>query len=150
MVNIYEEYQQACRVLREENTVLLRAFTNWIRKKGLLEKTVKRYFENIDFYMNEFFLYKEVKYASSGVQEAVYFLGYWFICKALWASQSSIRTYSASLKKFYQFIFERGSIGRDALDDLKAQINKELPECLETLSRYDDPSIEDPYKIWDF
>jgi len=149
MVDSYEEYEQAYRVLREENAVLLEDFADWIRKKGLSENTVKRHFENIEFYVNEFLLYEEAKPPSSGVQEAGCFLGYWFIRKALWASQTSIRSYSASLKKFYQFMFERGLIEREALDDLKAQIKEKLPEWLDTLRRYDDPSIEDPWEIWD-
>jgi len=149
MVDRYEEYEQACRVLREENAVLLEDFADWLRKKGLSEKTIKRHFENIEFFVNEFLLYEEAKPASCGVQEVGYFLGYWFIRKAMWASQTSIRSYSGSLKKFYQFMFGRGLIEHEALDGLKAQIKKELPEWLETLRRYDDPSIEDPWEIWD-
>jgi len=150
MADSYEEYEQARRVLREENAVLLEDFAEWLRKKGLSEKTIKGHYENIDFYVNEFLLYEEAKPASDGVHEAGYFLGYWFIRKALWASQTSIRSYSASLKKFYQFMFERDLISRETLDDLKAQIKEELPEWLETLRRYDDPSIDDPEEIWGF
>ncbi len=101
MVDSYREYEQACRVLREENAVLLKDFTDWIRNKGLSEKTVKRHFENIDFYVNKFLLYEEAKPASSGVEEVGYFLGYWFIRKALWASQTSIRSYTENLRKLY-------------------------------------------------
>ena len=150
MVDSYEEYEEACRVLRDENALLLNDFTDWLRKRGLSEKTIKVHYENIDFYVNEFLLYEEAKSPASGVHEAGYFLGYWFIRKALWASQTSIRSYSASLKKFYQFMFERDLIEREALDELKAQIKEELPEWLETLRRYDDPSIDDPAEIWGF
>lgn len=148
MVDRYEEYERACRVLRDENAVLIADFADWLCKKGLSEKTIKGHCENIDFYVNEFLLYEEAKSAASGVHEAGYFLGYWFIRKALWASQTSIRSYSASLKKFYQFMFERDLVEREAFDDLKAQIKEELPEWLKTLRRYDDLSIEESEEIW--
>lgn len=73
------------------------------------------------------------------------FLGYWFIKKAMWASQSSIKGNAASLRKFYTFMYEKGLIDKDALADLKETIKEGLPEWLATLERYDDPSIED---VW--
>ena len=100
--------------------------------------------------MNEFLLYEEANPAATGVYEARWFLGYWFIRKAMWASPSSIRSNAASLKKFYHFMFERDQIDQEALDHLKAQIKEGLPEWLETVRRYDDPSIEDPGDIWGF
>ena len=76
------------------------------------------------------------------------FLGYWFIRKAMWASEASIRGNAASLKKFYKFLHEQGMVSEEDLDFLKETIKEEMPEWLATLSRYDDPSITDMREVW--
>jgi site-specific recombinase XerD len=76
------------------------------------------------------------------------FLGYWFIKKAMWASKASIKSNAASLKKFYTYLYERGSIEKEDLASLKETIKEEMPEWIATLERYDDPSITDMGEVW--
>jgi hypothetical protein len=135
MTDDYEKYERACQAIRNDNAALLEAFAGWLRAKGLSEATIRRHCDNIDFYVNEFLLYEEATPAAAGVFEAGWFLGFWFIRKAMWASQTSI---------------ERDQIDREALDELKTRMKEDLPEWLETMRRYDDPSIEDPADIWGF
>ena len=150
MTNDYEKYERACQAIRNDNAALLEAFAGWLRAKGLSEATVRKHSDNVDFYVNDFLLYEEAIPAEDGVDGVGEFLGYWFIRKAMWASPSSIRSNAASLKKFYQFMLGQNQIDREALDELKAQIKEGMPEWLETVKRYDDPSIEDPADIWGF
>ncbi|MCH8311198.1 MAG: recombinase [Chloroflexi bacterium] len=147
MTDEYEQYERAGQAIREENASLLEDFSSWLRAKRLSDTTVKRHGDNIDFYINEFLLYEDATPPAKGVDEVGMFLGYWFIQKAMWASQSSMRSYAASLRKFYQFMVERGSVDQEALNELKARIKEDMPEWLETLRRYDDPSIKDPFDI---
>ena len=76
------------------------------------------------------------------------YFGYWFIKKAMWASASSMKSNAASLKKFYSFLHEQGLISKEALADLKETIKENMSEWLATLSRYDDPDIEDMEEVW--
>lgn len=144
MTDKYEQYERACEAIREENAALLEEFSEWLSAKGLSDGTVKKHLENMDFYVNEFLLYEDAKPAAEGIDEVGMFLGYWFIKKAMWATETAVRSNSISLKKFYQFMSEKGKVDREAVEDLKAQIREDLPEWLGTLRRYDDPSIEDP------
>ena len=148
MTDEYEKYERACHAVREENASLMEEFASWLRTKGLSATTVERHCNNIDFYVNEFLLYEDATPPAKGVNEVGMFLGYWFIRKAMWASQSSIRSNAASLKKFYQFMVEQGRVDQNALDELKARIKEDMSEWLETLRRYDDPSNKDPFDIW--
>ena len=111
-----------------------------------IKKTIDNHLFNIDFYLNNYLLYQddtdEKKY---GVDAVDMFLGYLFIKKAMWATQSSIKNYAAGFKKFYTFLYEKSLIDKDDLDDLKETIKEGMPEWLATLKRYDDPSVED---IW--
>ena len=62
----------------------------------------------------------------------------------MWASQTSIKSNAASLKKFYVFLFEKGLIKKEDLNELEETIKDEMPEWLAELKQYDDESdIED-------
>ncbi|MCZ6805112.1 MAG: recombinase [Proteobacteria bacterium] len=129
----YEEYERKCSSIREENLTLLDSFESWIRSKGLAEATAKKHRWNIDFYINEFLLYETPKHASEGVDEVGMFLGYWFIRKAMWANEASVKANATSLKKFYNFMFERGKVNPEAVKDMNERIKEDLPEWVATM-----------------
>jgi len=148
MLNDYEQYEIECERIRQSNAELLDEFENWLRKSGLSDNTVRKHIENIDFYINEFLLYEDAVEPQDGIDSVSMFLGYWFIRKAMWSSESSIKSNAASLKKFYAFLHERGAVSKDDLDSLKETIKEEMPDWLATLARYDDPSITDMGEVW--
>ena len=141
----YEEYENKCKKIRKANKQLLGEFELSLKSSGLSENTINNHVSNIDFYVNEYLLYEDAIEVKDGVDAVGMFLGYWFIKKAMWASQSSIKNNATSLKKFYSFLYEKGLIEKDDLDDLKETIKEGMPEWLATLDRYDDPSVED---VW--
>jgi site-specific recombinase XerD len=141
----YDKYEEDCENIKKANEQLLNGFDAWLKLSGLSEKTINNHVSNIDFYINEFLLYDDATEAKDGAQDVGMFLGYWFIRKAMWANRSSIKGNAASLKKFYTFLEEKGLTDKEDLIDLKQTIKDDMPEWLETLERYDDPSIED---VW--
>lgn len=148
MGNIEREYEEACERIRATNDALLSDFDHWLTTKGLSDKTVREHAQNIELYVNHYLLYEDAIEAAEGAHHVSMFLGYWFIRKALWASEASIRSNAASLKKFYAFMLERGLISYEDLVGLRETINECLPDWTATMSRYDDPSITDPEDIW--
>jgi site-specific recombinase XerD len=143
----YEKYERDCEKIRKANEKLLDEFEAWLKAAGLSKKTINKHVGNLDFYLNEFLLYDEATEAKDGAGDVGMFLGYWFIRKAMWASQSSIRSNTTSLKKFYTFMHEKGLIKKEELTDLKQRIKEEMPEWLATLQRYDDPSVENVWLV---
>lgn len=141
----YEEYENDCKKVRKFNKKLLTEFEISLKSSGLSKNTIDNHVSNIDFFVNEYLLYEEVIEAKDGASAVGMFLGYWFIKKAMWASQSSIKGNAASLKKFYAFLYEKEIIEKEDLDDLKETIKQGMPEWLATLNRYDDLSVEDWY-----
>ncbi len=144
----YAQYEKDCVRIRTENQELLDEFGNWLQKTNLTEKTIGKHIDNVDFYINEFLLYEDATDAKDGALEIGFFLGYWFIKKAMWASKASIKSNAASLKKFYTFLHKRGDIKKEDLDSLKETIKEEMPEWIATVGRYDDPSITDMGEVW--
>ena len=141
----YEKYENACKKIRKFNKKLLGEFELSLKSSGLSQNTINNHVSNIDFYVNEYLLYEDAIEAKDGVDAIDMFLGYWFIKKAMWASQSSIKGNATSLKKFYTFLYEKGVIEKEDLNNLKETIKEGMPEWLATLDRYDDPSVED---VW--
>ena len=133
----YEKYEAACKKIRRANQKILTDFENWLESSGLSQKTIKNHLVNIDFYINEYLLYEDAVEAKDGADSVSDFLGYWFIKKAMWASQSSIKANASSLKKFYTFLLEKGLIELDDLQELKETIKEEMTEWLETLEQWD-------------
>ena len=132
----YEKYEAACKKIRNANQKILTDFESWLESSGLSQKTIKNHLVNIDFYINEYLLYEDAVEAKDGVDSVSDFLGYWFIKKAMWASQSSIKANASSLKKFYTFLLEKGLIESDDLQELKETIKEEMTEWLETLEQW--------------
>jgi intergrase/recombinase len=146
----YDEYEIDCERIRKANQELLTEFENWLKSSALSPKTIRNHINNIDLYINQYLLYDDVLEAREGVSggEVNMFLGYWFIKKAMWASESSIKSNATSLKKFYTFLLEKGLIDKEDLQQLKETIKEEMDDWLETLKRYDNPDIEDMDDVW--
>ena len=124
-MNDYEKYEDNCKKIRKDNERLLNDFEMWLQSSGLSQKTINNHSSNINFYVNEYLLYEDATEAKDGVYDIGMFLGYWFIKKAMWASQSSIKGNATSLKKFYTFMHEKGLIDKEDLNDLKQTIREE-------------------------
>ena len=144
----YEKYEKDCNKIRRINGKLLEGFETWLSTKKLSPKTVGKHSFNVDFYINDFLLYEDTIKAEDGAGYVSMYLGYWFIRKAMWANQSSIKQNAASLKKFYQYMLEKGFIEQNDLDKLNLTIKEEMPEWLATVRRYDDPDIDDMEEVW--
>ncbi len=144
----YEQYEQDCERIRGDNEKLLAEFEKWLSDKKLSPKTIANHYDNVEFYIDEFLLYEEAIDASDGVYEIDYFLGFWFIKKAMWASKSTIKSNATSIKKFYEFMLEKGNIDKEDYIELKEEIKNNMQEWLDTMDRYDDPEIEDMEEVW--
>ena len=144
-MNDYEKYEIECDEIRAENEKLLEEFSLWLKKSGLTDKTVSQHNENASFYINEFLLYSDINEAKDGACSISMYLGYWFIKKAMWSSEASIKSNATSLKKFYTFMNEKGLVDNKTLQDLKDTIKEEMPEWLAAIRKYDDLTIND---IW--
>ena len=141
-MNEYEDYEKECDSIRKENKEIISEFELWLRNKRLSDKTINKHRDNVEFYISEYLLYEEPKRPSEGVNEIGLFLGYWFIRKAMWANETNIKSNATSLKKFYAFMYERGEVELDDINEIKERIKEGLPEWIETVKRYDDPSVD--------
>jgi len=142
MIDDESDYDSRCQQLRQENAALLGDFRRWLKKAGLGETTVRSHCTNLDFYLNHFLLYADTVTPAEGVGTVGEFLGDWFIHKAMWSNKTTVKANTASLKKFYAFMAERGLIKPEELASLKQQIKDELPDWLDAVDRYNNPDFD--------
>ncbi|MEA2115858.1 MAG: recombinase [Thermodesulfobacteriota bacterium] len=143
----YEKYEIECEKRKEENHIYLNGFTRYLELKKLSQKTIDKHVRNIDFYINDFLLYESPQKAAEGINELNYFLGYWFIKKAMWASATTIKENCTSLKHFYSYMNQIGQVSDEALSAMKGEIKESKDEWIETVQKYDDPDI-DLEEVW--
>ncbi len=139
-----------CGDIELNNNELLSVFENWLTKKGLSQKTIHKHLFNVRFFINDYLLYCDEVEARDGIPEVSMYLGYWFIKKAMWSSPAAIKDNAASLKKFYQFMLEKGEITMEDFSELKETITEDMPEWITTMERYLDENIRDMDDVWGF
>ena len=142
MSNNYEAYEKECDRIHKENEKHLTAFEEWLRNKGLSEKTIERHASNVDFYINEYLCYYDALDVRHGCYSIGMFLGDWFIRKAMWSSCTSIKANAVGIKKFYEFLLECDVIEQQGYDTLCKRIKEGMPEWLDKMRHYYD-DVED-------
>ncbi len=113
------DYDAQVRAIRAYNQPLLDDFEVWLEQSGLSEKTVETHVSNIDFFTNYLVYYQPLKKLDEANSGDVWmFLADWFPRKALWSSVTSVKSYLASFKKFFQWMGETGRVSPQTIADV--------------------------------
>ena len=144
----YEEYEKSCDEIRKENAALLGIFEDYLVDKGLSQKTVNRHIENVDFYINDYLLYSDALPMEDGVSRVDDFLGYFFIRKCMWSTPGTIKSTTASIKKFYKCMADNGRIPKDDYDYLCRVIKDNMSEWQSDCEQYNDPDAPSPFSFF--
>lgn len=142
MTDYYDQLESECEKIQTENHHVVEGFRQYLKAKNLSEKTINKHVSNAEFYINDFLLYEEPLQPKEGIYKLNYFLGFWFIRKALWASVTSINEYISSLKHFYTYLHKNGEVNAEELFEMKQVIKEKKDEWIETLRKYDDPNTD--------
>ncbi|WP_462322305.1 recombinase [Halochromatium sp.] len=129
--------------IEKDNEGLVAAFEQWLLDAGLSDTTIGRHVDNISFFLEHFLQYYEPVGARAGADYVPEFLGDWFIRKAMWSSEASIKGNAASLKKFYAFLAERGEVERQVVKNLNQTIKLGMPIWLDNMREYMNLAEED-------
>ncbi len=127
-----DSYDAQVQAIRAYNQPILDDFRAWLEQSGLAEKTVRNHVDNIDFF-TEYLVYQEPleKLDEADGSDVWMFLGDWFPRKAMWASESSVKSNMASFKKFFQWMGETGRVSPETLDDVLSTLKEGRDEFIE-------------------
>ena len=97
----FEKFEKQCDEIREINTKYIEEFVDELSKKGFVDKTIKRHYENVDFYLNTYLLREDALTMENGCKDEYLsdFFGYFFIRKCMWSTPDTVKSTMASLKK---------------------------------------------------
>lgn len=141
----YEEYKEEVVKNQKDNQIYLKEFTSWLEEKGLSSKTIRNHVSNVDFYINEYLNYYAAIPMEDGMMEASEFFSDFFIRKCMWSTGYATKTTSASLKKFYQCMMEKGHIPKEKYEFLCRLIKEELHDWVDAVERYNNIDDEDDW-----
>jgi site-specific recombinase XerD len=148
-------YDEVVKSIHKRNENLIYNFGGWLKRSGLGEKTIDKHVDNLSFFLNEYLVYQDISdneneitlcNAEDGIDFIDDFLGYWFIRKAMWSDERSIKSNIASFKKFYTFMESLNLISKEELRDLNEEIKGRKKKWIDEVNRFNDPDDD----FWDF
>lgn len=123
--------------IKERNKDYLELFRKYLELQGLKNKTISNHVFNAGFFINEFLCYYQPLSVEAGIIEVNEFFSDWFIRKAMWSSEATLKATITSIKKFYKFMMELGIVSEDEYESLLETIRFEKENWLEQLEMYD-------------
>ncbi len=132
-----ETYDARVRAIRAYNQPILDGFRAWLEQSGLSEKTVKIHVDNIDFFTKYLVYSSPLKKLDEADSSDVWmFLADWFPRKALWASVTSVKSYFASFKKFFQWMGETRRVSPEVVAGVLDTLREDRDVFLERADDY--------------
>ena len=132
MPNQFDDHEALSNSIRKANDTYLALFLKELKAQSLSNKTISKHMDNVRFYLNEFLLYYEPVPMRKGMYEIDEFFGDWFPRKCLWASPTSVKENTASLKKFYGIMRKLEKISEEDHQELIRSINENKSLWIET------------------
>jgi site-specific recombinase XerD len=129
------EFDKKVAKIEKYNQPLLDGFKIWLEKANVSEKTIKLHTTNIEFFA-EYLVHHEPfqKLDEADEEDVSSFLMDWFPRKALWASESSTKSYITSFKKFFSYMVETEKISPDIEVELKDTLKEYKQDFIDAVS----------------
>jgi site-specific recombinase XerD len=130
-------YDAKVRAIRDYNQPILDGFRTWLEQSGLSAKTVRAHVNNITFFTAYLVYYEPLKKLDEANSSDVrMFLANWFPRKALWASESTVKSNIASFKKFFQWMGETDRVSPQTVTDVLTTLKDGRDHFLERVANY--------------
>ena len=130
---------------KERNQKYIIEFEEWLNKKGLVNKTIRKHINNVDLYVNDYLNYYDITKIEEGVYLVYPFLDGWFIEKCMWASRNSLKETAASIKKFYQYMSENNYVNKKDYEYMCSFIKENMDNFLEQVDAFEDGTYYDMF-----
>ena len=128
---------------KKENKKYLQEFKKWLKAKKLTDKTINKHINNTEFYINDFLNYYEPQKMKKGCYCLNEYFSDFFIRKCMWSTAYATKETAASLKKFYQCMYELNHIEIDDYNFLCTEIKEMMEEWKEKVEDYNNGSYDD-------
>lgn len=120
----------------DTNHEYLLLFQEDLENAGLKQKNIYNHLSNADLSINDFSGNRMNVTMEEGVTTLGDFLGDYFIRKCMWSSPSTVKTTTASLKKFYKRMAKHGKIEKKGYDYVCRDIKESMAYWQECCAEY--------------
>jgi len=125
-------YDQQVATIERWNRPILGGFEKWLVRSGFSRKTIERHVSNMSFFADYLVRYDPLRPLIEAREGDVSsFLVFWFPRKALWASESTIREYLASFKKFFTWAHDHSNHDIAATSDILEMLRTERADIID-------------------
>ncbi|AFZ28572.1 site-specific recombinase XerD (plasmid) [Cylindrospermum stagnale PCC 7417] len=129
------EFEKQLAEIKKYNQPILDGFQAWSKKSNLSAKTIKQHITNIEFFAEYLVYYEPLqKLNEADEQDVSSFLMDWYPHKAMWASESSTKSYMSSFKKFFSYMVETEQISPDIALEVKDTLKEYKDDFLDAVS----------------
>lgn len=129
------EFEKQLAEIKKYNQPILDGFQAWSEKSNLSAKTIKQHITNIEFFAEYLVYYEPLqKLNEADEQDVSSFLMDWYPRKAMWASESSTKSYMSSFKKFFSYMVETEQISPDIALEVKDTLKEYKDDFLDAVS----------------
>lgn len=123
----------------DTNHEYLLLFQEDLENAGLKQKNIYNHLSNADLSINDFSDNRMNVTMEEGVTMLGDFLGDYFIRKCMWSSPSTVKTTTASLKKFYKSMAKHRKIEKKDYDYVCRDIKESMEYWQESCKSYNNP-----------
>lgn len=123
----------------DTNHEYLLLFQEDLENAGLKQKNIYNHLSNADLSINDFSGNRMNVTMEEGVTMLGGFLGDYFIRKCMWSSPSTVKTTTASLKKFYKSMAKHRKIEKKDYDYVCRDIKESMEYWQESCKSYNNP-----------
>ena len=128
---------------KKHNGDLIKEFEKHMVDSGLAKKTIRSHVQNVDLFINDYLLCEEIE-LENGHEEIDEFFD-WAIRKNVVISQSSLRQFASSVKKFYRFLFDTNKIDAATSREINKIFKESMPDWLVMVQEQEDALFEDEW-----
>lgn len=125
----------------DTNHEYLLLFQEDLENAGLKQKNIYNHLSNADLSINDFSGNRMNVTMEEGVTMLGDFLGDYFISKCMWSSPSTVKTTTASLKKFYKSMAKHRKIEKKDYDYVCRDIKESMAYWQECCAEYNNPDF---------
>lgn len=123
----------------DTNHEYLLLFQEDLENAGLKQKNIYNHLSNADLSINDFSGNRMNVTMEEGVTMLGDFLGDYFIRKCMWSSPSTVKTTTASLKKFYKSMAKHRKIEKKDYDYVCRDTKESMEYWQESCKSYNNP-----------
>ncbi|MGM3309688.1 site-specific integrase [Anabaena sp. WFMT] len=129
------EFDKEVAKIEKYNQPVMEGFKVWLEKANLSTKTIKNHITNIEFFAEYLVYYEPLQQLDEADEQDVSsFLLDYFPRKAMWASESSTKSYMTSFKKFFLYMVETNKISPDIETEVKDTLKEGKQDFLDAVS----------------